>query len=52
MEKLYQQLKGEDFEILAVSIDATGAKAVGADWSSPEAVRFIRNLLHRLEAGE
>ena len=29
MEKLYQQLKGEDFEILAVSIDATGAKAVG-----------------------
>lgn len=29
MEKLYQQLKGEDFEILAVSIDATGARAVG-----------------------
>lgn len=29
MEKLYRQLKGEDFEILAVSIDATGAKAVG-----------------------
>jgi peroxiredoxin len=28
MEKLYQQLKGEDFEILAVSIDKNGAKAV------------------------
>ena len=28
MEKLYQQLKGEDFEILAVSIDKQGAKAV------------------------
>ena len=29
MEKLYQQLKGEDFEILAVSIDTSGAKAIG-----------------------
>jgi len=29
MEKLYRQLKGEDFEILAVSIDASGPKAVG-----------------------
>jgi len=28
MEKLYKELKGEDFEILAVSIDASGAKAV------------------------
>jgi len=28
MEKLYQELKGEDFEILAVSIDALGAKVV------------------------
>ena len=28
MEKLYQELKGEDFEILAVSIDALGAKEV------------------------
>ncbi len=28
MEKLYQQLKGEDFEILAVSIDKSGAEAV------------------------
>jgi peroxiredoxin len=28
MEKLYQQLKGEDFEILAVSIDKQGAEAV------------------------
>ena len=28
MEKLYKELKGEDFEILAVSIDALGAKAV------------------------
>jgi cytochrome c biogenesis protein CcmG/thiol:disulfide interchange protein DsbE len=28
MEKLYQQLKGENFEILAVSIDALGTKAV------------------------
>lgn len=28
MEKLYQQMKGEDFEILAVSIDILGAKAV------------------------
>jgi len=28
MEKLYQGLRGKDFEILAVSIDATGAKAV------------------------
>jgi len=29
MEKLYQQLKGEDFEILAVSVDTAGATAVG-----------------------
>ena len=28
MEKLYQELKGEDFEILAVSIDTSGAKVV------------------------
>jgi peroxiredoxin len=28
IEKLYKELKGEDFEILAVSIDASGAKAV------------------------
>ena len=28
MEKLYKELKGEDFEILAVSIDASGMKAV------------------------
>lgn len=28
MEKLHQTLKGEDFEILAVSIDAEGAKVV------------------------
>ena len=28
MEKLYQGLKGKDFEILAVSIDSSGAKAV------------------------
>ena len=28
MEKLYQALKDEDFEILAVSIDVSGAKAV------------------------
>ena len=28
MEKLYQELKGESFEILAVSIDALGTKAV------------------------
>ena len=28
MEKLYQELKGEAFEILAVSIDVSGAKAV------------------------
>ncbi len=28
MEKLYQELKGESFEILAVSIDVSGAKAV------------------------
>ncbi len=28
MEKLYQQLKGENFEILAVSIDSPGAAAV------------------------
>ena len=28
MEKLYQELKGEGFEILAVSIDASGAKDV------------------------
>jgi len=28
MEKLYQKLKGEDFEILAVSIDKNGAEAV------------------------
>jgi len=99
MEKLYQQLKGEDFEILAVSVDASGAKAVGPfmkeyglsfptlldtggaiqkrygltwlpesgiigkegriekivigpmDWSTPEVVRFFRNLLQRPKAG-
>jgi thiol-disulfide isomerase/thioredoxin len=28
MEKLYRELRGEGFEILAVSIDALGAKAV------------------------
>lgn len=28
MEKLYQKLKGEDFEILAVSIDSLGARVV------------------------
>lgn len=28
MEKLYKELKGEDFEILAVSIDESGAKVV------------------------
>ena len=28
MEKLYQQLKGEDFEILAVSIDKNGTESV------------------------
>ncbi len=28
MEKLHQQLKGEDFEILAVSLDKNGAEAV------------------------
>ncbi len=28
MEKLYQELKGESFEILAVSIDVSGTKAV------------------------
>lgn len=28
MERLYKDLKGEDFEILAVSIDASGAKVV------------------------
>jgi len=29
MEKLHNALKGEDFQILAVSVDALGAKAVG-----------------------
>ena len=28
MEKLYQELKGQAFEILAVSVDKAGAKAV------------------------
>ncbi|MHB9097418.1 MAG: TlpA disulfide reductase family protein [Syntrophales bacterium] len=28
MERLYQELKGEDFEILAVSVDTAGAEAV------------------------
>jgi peroxiredoxin len=28
MERLYKELKGQDFEILAVSIDASGTKAV------------------------
>lgn len=28
MEKLYQELKGEDFELLAVSVDESGAEAV------------------------
>lgn len=99
MEKLYQQLKGEDFEILAVSVDASGAEDVGPfvkelglsfpvlldsegtmlnlygttglpesfiigkegliekivigpmDWSTPEVVRFFRNLLQKPKAG-
>jgi peroxiredoxin len=99
MEKLYRQLKDEDFEILAVSIDTSGAEAVGPfmkelglsfpalldpggtmqnlygptglpesfiigkegviekivigpmDWSTPEVVRFFRNLLQRPKAG-
>ncbi len=29
MEKFYKELKGQEFEILAVSIDASGATAVG-----------------------
>ena len=28
MQKLYERFKGEDFEILAVSIDSTGREAV------------------------
>ncbi len=28
MEKLYQELKGEDFELLAISVDESGAEAV------------------------
>jgi peroxiredoxin len=28
MEKLYQELRGEDFELLAVSVDESGAEAV------------------------
>jgi peroxiredoxin len=28
MEKLYQELKGEDFELLAISVDEAGAEAV------------------------
>jgi peroxiredoxin len=99
MEKLYRQLKGEDFEILAVSVDASGAEAVGPfmkahtltfpalldpggeiqdlygttgipesfiigregriekvvigalDWTTPQAVRFFRNLLQRPYSG-
>ena len=95
MEKLYQELKGEDFEILAVSIDASGATVVAPfmkeynlsfpalldpegtiqnlygttgvpesfiigkegiiekivigpmDWSTPEVVRFFRNLIQK-----
>ena len=95
MERLYEELKGEDFEILAVSIDALGAKAVGPfmkrhhlsfpallnpsasirslygttgipesfiidkqgtlvetvigprDWATPEAIRFLRNLIQK-----
>lgn len=95
MEKLYQKLKGDGFEILTVSIDTLGAAAVGpfmkeyklsfpalldpggtiknlygttgvpesfivnkegmieeivigpTDWSTPEAVRFFRNLIQR-----
>ena len=35
MQKLYAALKGEDFEILAVSIDAPGAKAVATDACVP-----------------
>lgn len=29
MQKLYERFKGEDFEILALSIDSTGREAVG-----------------------
>ena len=95
MEKLYRELKGNDFEILAVSIDASGAVVVAPfmkeyrlsfpalldpegtiknlygttgvpesfiinkegiieeivigprDWSTPEVVRFFRNLIQR-----
>ena len=28
MERLYQELKGEDFELLAISVDESGAEAV------------------------
>lgn len=95
MEKLYQELKGKDFEILAVSIDTLGASVVAPfmkeyklsfpalldpegtiknlygttgvpesfiigkngiieqivigpmDWSTPEVLRFFRNLTQR-----
>jgi cytochrome c biogenesis protein CcmG/thiol:disulfide interchange protein DsbE len=95
MERLYQALKGEDFEILVVSIDAAGAEAVAPfmkkyrlsfpalldpegtmknlygvtgvpesfiinkegiiekivigpmDWSTPEVVRFFRDLIRK-----
>ena len=95
MEKLYQELKSENFEILAVSIDALGIKVVAPfmkeyklsfpalldpegtiqnlygttgvpesfiinkegiieeiiigpmDWSTPDVVRFFRNLIQR-----
>jgi thiol-disulfide isomerase/thioredoxin len=95
MEKLYQELKGKDFEILAVSIDKLGAKVVAPfmkeyklnfpaildtegtiqnlygttgvpesfiidkkgliekiiigpmDWSTPEVVRFFRELIQK-----
>ena len=99
MEKLYQQLKGEDFEILAISVDTLGANVVGpfmkeyglsfpalldtrgttqnlygttglpesfiigrkgviekivigpTDWSTPDVVRFFRDLLRKPQAG-
>jgi len=99
MEKLYRQLKGEDFEILAISVDTLGAKVVGpfmkeyglsfpalldvrgttqnlygttglpesfiigregiiekivigpAEWSTPEMVRYFRDLLRKRQAG-
>ena len=42
MEKLYNELKGENFEILAVGIDAQGLKAVAPFMKAFKVKKMVR----------